>query len=105
MWLFDLRRRAACSHGPTHGTCAVRASASGVPHASPTVASQVLAAQTKAERALWIAALQAAARGAAGSGPSPAATADEAARRADGARLSETAALGEGDAAAQALGA
>ena len=69
-----------------------------MPYAPPTVAPQVLAAETKAERALWIEALQA--RRAAGSGPSPAATADEAARRSDGARLSETAAVREGDAAA-----
>lgn len=69
-----------------------------MPYASPTVAPQVLAAETKAERALWIEALQA--QRADGSGPSPAATADEAACRAEGARLSETAALREGDAAA-----
>ena len=57
-----------------------------------TVAPQVLATETKAERALWIEALQ--------PSPSQATTADGAARGADGAWLSETAAVREGEAAA-----
>ena len=55
----------------------------------------VLATETKAERALWMEALQARPPS-----PSPASTADGAARGADGAWLSETAAVREGEAAA-----